>query len=57
MSEAIWAATCRAILKVTQNVTDAVARTAILAATCAVAPVATYTTTREMTCRATCGAI
>ena len=57
MSEAILAATCRAIFKATQSVTDAAARTAIVPATVAVALAVTRTVTRRMTFRATCRAI
>ena len=49
MSEAIRAATCRAILKVTQNVTGGVVPTAVLAVTRAVAPTMTRDVTRRMT--------
>jgi hypothetical protein len=55
MSEAIRAASCRAILKVTQNVTCGVAPTAILAVTRAVAPTVTRAGTRSMTSGMTCG--
>jgi hypothetical protein len=53
MTKAILAATCRAILKVTQNVTDGVAPTAVLAVTRSVA----LMVTRDVTRRVTCGAI
>ena len=57
MSGAIWAATCRAILKVNQSATGDAALTAILAVTRSVVLMVTRDVTRRMTCRVTCGAI